>query len=116
MADNEELITERVKKTGNDAIVIKMLKAIAKCKAFTDDQDKMIQRMKSSWEEGNVPPGITKEVIKQTKGMNDPVKIFYELLEIIPEKYLEERKGNKKVNISGDIKVILSSYLKKGDI
>jgi len=116
LTDNEELVTEQVKKAGHDGTVIKMLKAIAKCKAFTDDQDKMIQRMKSSWEEGNVPPGITKEIIKQTKGMTDPVKIFYELIEIIPEKYLEERKGNKKVNISGDIKVVLSSYLKKGDI
>ena len=116
LSDNEELVTEQVKKAGHDGTVIKMLKAIAKCKAFTDDQDKMIQRMKNSWEEGNVPPGITKEIIKQTKGMTDPIKIFYELIEIIPEKYLEERKGNKKVNISGDIKVILSSYLKKGDI
>lgn len=116
LTDNEELVTEQVKKAGHDGTVIKMLKAIAKCKAFTDDQDKMIQRMKSSWEEGNVPPGITKEIIKQTKGMTDPVKIFYELIEIIPDKYLEERKGNKKVNISGDIKVILSSYLKKGVI
>lgn len=116
LSENEELITEQVNKSGNDGTVIKLLKAIAKCKAFTDDQDIMIKRMKSSWEEGNVPPAITKDVIRKTKGMTDPIKIFYELIEIIPEKYLEERKGNKKVNISGDIKVILSSYLKKEDI
>ncbi len=115
LAENEELITERANKTGNDGTVIKMLKAIAKCKTFTDDQDKLIQRMKSIWEEGNVPPGISKEVIKQTKGMTDPVKIFYEIIEIVPDKYFEERKGKKRINISGDMQVILSSYLKKGD-
>lgn len=116
LAENEELVTERATKKGNDGTVIKILKAIARCKAFTDDQDKLIQRMKNIWEEGNVPPGISKEVIKQTKGMTDPVKIFYEILEIVPDKYFEERKGKKKINISGDMKVILSSYLKKGDI
>ena len=115
LTENEELITERANKKGNDGTVIKILKAIARCKAFTDDQDKLIQRMKSIWEEGNVPPGITKEVIKQTKGMTDPVKIFYEILEIIPDKYFEERKGKKRISISGDMRVILSSYLKKGD-
>ena len=115
LTDNEGLVTEQVRKAGHDGVVIKMIKAIASCKAFTDDQDKMIQKMKNSWEEGNIPPIITKEVIKQTKGMTDPVKIFYELIEIVPEKYLEDRKGNKRVNISGDIKVILSSYLKKED-
>jgi len=116
LAENEELITERANKTGNDGTVIKILKAIAKCRAFTDDQDKLIQKMKGIWEEGNVPPGITKEVIKQTKGMTDPVKIFYEIMEIVPDKYFEERKGKKRINISGDTQVILSSYLKKGDI
>ncbi len=115
LAENEKLITERATKKGNDGTVIKILKAIAKCKAFTDDQDKIIQRMKSIWEEGNVPPGVTKEVIRQTKGMTDPVKIFYEMIEIVPDKYFEERKGKKKINLSGDMKVILSSYLKKGD-
>jgi len=116
LTENEELKTERGNKKGNDGTVIKILKAIARCKSFTDDQDKMIERMKKIWEEGNVPPGISKEVIKQTKGMTDPVKIFYEIFEIVPDKYFEERKGKKKINISGDMKVILSLYLEKEDI
>ncbi|WP_416198338.1 MAG: RNA polymerase-associated protein RapA [Sporanaerobacter sp.] len=114
-SEEEELITEKATKTGNDAKIIKVLKAISKCKTFTDDQDEMIKKMKKAWEDGNIPASISKEVIKQTKGMTDPIKIFYEILDIVPEKYFEERKGKKKVNTSGEMKVILSSYLKKGE-
>jgi superfamily II DNA/RNA helicase len=115
LTEEEEIITEKASKTGNDAKVIKLLKAISRCKAFTDDQDTLIKKLKKIWDEGNIPASISKEVLKQTKGMNDPVKIFYEIQEIVPEKYFEERKGKKKVNLSGNMKVILSSYLKKGD-
>ncbi|HHY71166.1 MAG TPA: hypothetical protein GX519_05875 [Thermoanaerobacterales bacterium] len=72
--------------------------------------------MRMAWEDGNIPASITKEVLKQTKLINDPIKVFYEVIDIVPEKYLEERKKKKAVNISGDMKVILSSYLKKEDI
>lgn len=115
LTEEEEIITEKASKTGNDAKVIKLLKAISRCKAFTDDQDTLIKKLKKIWDEGNIPASISKEVLKQTKGMNDPVKIFYEIQEIVPEKYFEERKGKKKVNLSGNMKVILSSYLKKGE-
>lgn len=114
LTDDEELITEKSIKKGSDSQVIKIIKAISKCKVFTDDQDQLINKMKKSWEEGNIPASITKEVLKQMKGMNDPVKMFYEIVEIVPDKYFENRRNKKKINISGDTKVILSSYLKKG--
>ncbi|WP_142412838.1 helicase-related protein [Hathewaya massiliensis] len=115
LTEEEEIITEKTSKVGNDAKVIKLLRAISRCKAFTDEQDTLIKKLRNIWEEGNVPAGISKDIIKQTKGMDDPVKIFYEIQEIIPKKYFEERKGKKKVNLSGNMKVILSSYLKKGE-
>lgn len=116
LTEEEEIITEKTPKTSNDAKVIKLLKLISRCKVFTDDQDTLIKKLKKIWDEGNVPASISKEILKQTKGMNDPVKIFYEIQEIVPEKYFEERKGKKIVSLSGNMKVILSSYLKKGDI
>lgn len=115
LTEEEEIIIEKFSKVGNDAKVIRLLKAISRCKAFTDDQDVLINKLKKIWDEGNVPASISKEVLKQTKGMNDPVKIFYEILEMVPEKYFEERKGKKKVYLSGNMKVILSSYIKKGN-
>lgn len=115
LTEDEEIVTEKSTKTGNDAKMVKLLKAISKCKVFTDDQDKIVKKMRDIWEEGNIPASITKDVLKEVKGMDDPVKIFYQILDILPEKYFEERKGNRKINTSGDMKVILSSYLKKGD-
>lgn len=115
LAEEDELITENVTQTGNDAKVVKLLKAISRCKAFTDEQEELINKLRKVWEDGNIPPSITKEVLKQTQNIKDPVKMFYEIIDILPEKYLEERKGKKKTNISGQIKVILSSYLKKED-
>jgi hypothetical protein len=115
LAEEDELITENVTQTGNDAKVVKLLKAISRCKAFTDEQEELINKLRKIWEDGNIPSSITKEVLKQTKNIKDPVKMFYEIIDILPEKYLEERKGKKKTKISGQIKVVLSSYLKKED-
>ncbi|HHV19094.1 MAG TPA: hypothetical protein GXZ27_09635, partial [Thermoanaerobacterales bacterium] len=98
-----------------DAKVIKLLKAISRCKAFTDEQEILIKKIRKAWEDGNIPANITKEVLKQTKLINDPIKVFYEIIDIVPEKYFEERKRKKAVNIFGEMKVILSSYLKKED-
>ena len=64
-------------------------------------------------EDGNIPATITKEIVKQTKGIAEPINIFYTIKEIIPDHYMEERKGKRKVGLSGDKQVILSSYLKK---
>ena len=115
ITETKKIITEKTIKKGNDAKVIKLLKAISRCKMFTDDQDKLITRMRKTWEEGNIPASISKEVIKQTKIMNDPIKIFYEIKEMIPDKYFEARKDKKRLSLSGSMKVILSSYLKKED-
>ena len=53
--------------------------------------------------------------IKQIKDISDPIKILYTIKDIVPIKYLQEKRTNKNRKISGDIKVILSSYLKKGE-
>jgi len=113
LSEEEELITEKAVKTGNDAKVVKLLKAISRCKAFTDEQEILIEKMRKAWEDGNIPASITKDVLKQTRLIKDPIKVFYEIIDIVPEKYLEARKRKKAANISGDMKVILSSYLKK---
>ncbi len=111
--EEHEIVTERIAKRGNDAQVIKIIKAISACKKFTDDEDDQLQRMKQLWENGTIPASITKDVIKATKDMNDPVKIFFDILDKLPAKYLEERKETKKASKSKDSMVVLSSFLKK---
>lgn len=113
--EGDTIIAEKVSKSGNEAKIIKLLKAIAKCKKFTDEQDKMIKVLCKLWEDGNIPANISKEITKQTKDMSDPIQIYYRIIENVPEKYFESRDNKKKVSIKGDIKVILSSYLTKED-
>lgn len=116
LTEDEGITLERATKKGNDAKVIKLLKAILKCKTFTDEEEKLIKKMKKIWEEGNIPPSISKEILKQVKGISDPIKVFYIITDVVPDKYFEDRRLKKKVTLSGNIKVILSSYLKKGDV
>jgi superfamily II DNA/RNA helicase len=112
--EEDSLVTEKTMKSGNDAKVIKLLKAISKFKTFTDEQEKMIPRLIKLWEEGNIPASITKEIVKATKGMNDPIKIYYEIVHLVPDKYLDVERNVKKYNATaGETEVILSSYLRK---
>lgn len=115
LTEDEGLITLDSVKKGNDSKVIKTLKAIARYRTFTDEQDTIIKKMIKIWEEGNIPANINKDILKQIKGMDDPIKIYYEIVELVPGIYFEERKEKKRQHHSGNIKVILSSYLKKGE-
>lgn len=115
LTEEKDVIIDKTTKKGNDAKVIKMLKAISKCKHFTDKEDILINKLRTMWEEGNIPASITKRIIKQSKGLTEPVKILYLIKELVPDKYFEERKNKKKIDLSGDMKVILSLYL-KGEI
>ncbi|HHX18682.1 MAG TPA: hypothetical protein GX727_07465, partial [Clostridium sp.] len=92
------------------------LKAIRRNKTFTDGEEDLIKQMISTWEDGNIPSSISKEVLKEIKGIVDPVRIFYIIRDLLPEKYLEKRHGKKRTNLSGDTEIILSSYLQKGEV
>ncbi|MBV4420529.1 helicase [Clostridium tyrobutyricum] len=115
---NEETFVNTVNttKTGNDAKIIKILKGIFRiCKTFTDEQEKKIKRLQELWEDGDIPASISKEVVKVTKGMNDPIKIYYEIENLMPERYFEKRESKQKKNIDGKIEVILSEYLQRSE-
>ncbi len=61
----EEIITKKTVKKGRDAQIIKILKGMSKCRIFTDEEDKLVVKMRNIWEEGNIPATITREVLKQ---------------------------------------------------
>lgn len=114
LEEDEEIIAEKGVKRGQDAQIIKLLKAIRRCKTLTDEEEKIIDKFRKAWEEGNIPAKLTREILRATKGLTDPVVLYYTIKELLPENYLVERKQRGQVNISGQAKVILSSYLKKG--
>lgn len=113
-----EIKTVKHKSTGNDAKMIKILKAISRCKKFTDDQDELIIKMRILWEDGEIPQALTKEILKDIKALNDTVdelQLFHEIYDRIPERYFSGRT-EKKSKTTGKRQVILSCFLRKDDI
>jgi hypothetical protein len=101
---------------GNDAQVIKLLKALSKCKKFTEPQEELLRRMLELWQNGEIPANITKSVIKISKNKIDELQLLTEILDRVPERYLDGR-SQKRATESSRKQVILSCHLKyKGDI
>lgn len=115
LTEEEEVVVGKASTRGNDSKVIKVLKFIRRNKTFTDDEEALIKQMIGIWGDGNIPSSISKEILKEIKGIVEPIKIFYIIKELLPKKYLEKRQGKKRTSLLGDTEVILSSYLKKGE-
>src|SRR5699024_11709292 len=57
----EEVTTEKVMVTGNDAKIIRLLKAIKREPSLTDDQEETIDKMIKLWENGEIPAKVSKD-------------------------------------------------------
>ena len=116
-AFDEKLIEEDVLEiktaaiTGNDQKVLKLLKALSKCRKFTDTQELQLQKLMELWEEGDIPANITKNILKATKNQNNELQIFNEIINLIPDSYFIGRNQTNYVPI-GTKQVVLSCWLK----
>ena len=108
---DEAVSMERPMVTGNDAKVIRLLKAIKSEPRLTDDQEAAIDLLISRWQNGDMPARIAKDVIKKSAVTADVLELYYEILKLVPENYLEEQ-GTGKSLVDGEKQVILSCYLK----
>ena len=99
--------------TGNDAKVIRLLKAMHHDPRFTDDQEEILDKLISLWENGEIPSKVGKDVMKKTKVVTDTLELYYEIMKLVPPSYLEEKKA-KQAKVDGEKQVILSCYLKHG--
>ena len=109
-----EIHVEKTHIAGNDAKIIKILKALSRCKKFTDEQDELILSMKMLWENGEIPQALTKEILKDIKAMGDDLdelKAFYEMYDRIPERYFAGR-NEKRNKTKSEKQVILSCFMK----
>jgi len=104
---------ENITVAGNDAKMIKLLKALSKCKKFTDLQDELLQKMIELWQNGEIPSNITKEALKLAKSEADELQLFAEIYDRIPEKYFTGRNQKKSV-MTDEKQVILSCWLENG--
>lgn len=112
---DEEVSTEKAKVTGNDAKVIKLLKAMRQEPKFTDDQEGILSKLISLWELGEIPAKISKDVLKAAKLCTDILELYYEIMKLIPDTYLENKKQSIS-KVDGDKQVILSCYLECGGL
>jgi len=114
LIEEEVVTTEKAAITGNDAKVIKLLKAMKSEPRFTDIQEDMIAILIKRWEDGEIPSKISKDVVKKMSLAKDVLEFYYEIVKLVPESYLRERK-NKDIKIAGEKQIILSCYLKNGE-
>ena len=108
-----EISLERPMVAGNDAKIIKCLKGMKSQDIFTDEQEAIIDRLISCWENGEIPAKVSKDVAKAIKLASDIMALYYEIVRLVPETYLEEKQEKKSV-VEGKKEIILSCFL-KGD-
>lgn len=113
LVEEEEISLEKPMVTGNDAKVIRLLKAMHHDPRFTDDQEEILDKLISLWENGEIPSKVGKDVMKKTKVVTDTLELYYEIMKLVPPSYLEEKKA-KQAKVDGEKQVILSCYLKHG--
>ena len=97
---------------GNDANVVKTLKAAISSGQLTDDQEDIAKRIIQAIENGDIPKNATKEIVKQLKTATNVVAAFAIVRDNIDDTYLYERKDVVLPN-EGKKEVILSCYMKK---
>jgi len=110
----EEISIEVPMVAGNDAKVIKHLKALKADPRLTDDQERTLEILITRWENGEIPAKVSKDVVKAVKLATDTLALYYDIMRIVPDSYLEEKKENKTV-IEGEKEIILSCYLRGGN-
>ena len=109
--EDEMVSLERPMLTGNDAKVIKLLKAIKADPRLTDDQEAIVDLLIQRWENGEMPAKIAKDVLKKSKTVTDVLELYFEIMKLVPQAYLEEKKAGKSL-VDGEKQVILSCYMK----
>ena len=107
--------SENAEIVGNDAKVIKTLKAIkSTVKTLSDEQDKKIDIIINRLENGEIPPQISKDIVKKVNNnkSNDFLKLCIDIIALVPDSYYNALTNIKKKD-ENNKEVILSCYLKE---
>ena len=111
LVEEEEASTEIPMLAGNDAKIIKMLKAIKSDPRLTDEEEEKLSVLIQRWENGEIPSKISKDIVKKSKNVSDTLEFYHEIMRLVPETYLSE-KQQKTVLGTDEKQVILSCYLR----
>lgn len=115
LVEDRVIVVDKVKIMGNDAKIIKWLKALQKCSKFVEQQDEMIIKMIELWKNGEIPQKLTKTILNDLKMATDELKAYYVIYNAIPPLYFEGRKS-ATLDIKGDKQVVLSCYMKNMEV
>ena len=113
LVEEEAVSTEKVMVAGNDAKIIRMLKAMKSDPRLTDDQEDALDILIKRWSDGEIPARISKDVVKKSKVVGDVLELYYEIKKLVPESYYED-KSQQGIKVAGEKQVVLSCYLKTG--
>ena len=113
LVEEEEISTEKVMVAGNDAKIIRLLKAIKTEPRLTGNQEEIIDKLITLWEAGELPAKVSKDIMKKSKVATDVLELYFEIMKLVPPSYFEEKKRHQ-AQVDGDKQVVLSCYLKHG--
>ena len=111
LREEEAVKVERAMVTGNDAKVIRLLKAIRQLPTITDNDELFIDTLISRYESGEIPPKLSKDILKIST--DDPLILLAEIKKMVPETYMEDRT-TKQSGEGSEKQVILTCCLKNG--
>ena len=113
IVEEKSATSDKAMIVGNDAKIIRNLKAMKNVNGFTDDQDEKIDILINRWTDGEMPSKVSKDVIKAIKSATDPLVLYKDIINIVPASYFNEKR-TVKASVDADKQVILSCYLTSG--
>ena len=113
LLEDKEATASKMTVAGNDAKIIKTLKAIKKEPTLTDIQEANINKLIELWSDGEIPSKISKDIMKKVQLAKDVQSLYFDILNTVPKTYFEEKKVAKSP-VDGEKQVILSCYLASG--
>lgn len=115
--DVDEMFVDSNIKTamsGNDGQIMKILKAILKCREFTANEIENINKMLELFENGEIPDNLSKQIMQILKkiegGMECSVERYHIIYDKIPALYFDGRRDTNKKQVAKK-QIILSSYI-----
>jgi Superfamily II DNA and RNA helicases len=100
---------------GNEARLIKVLRAIERAPEFTDDDEDYIHEVLQLLKDGALPKVTIKNLVKETKDELNPLKILAKVKSGVAPEFFQKTFVTGTADISGPKEVILSEYLIKGN-
>ena len=98
---DKQVSIEKPMVAGNDAKVIKLLKAVKSEKRLTDNQEDTLELLITVGKTERCQPGF-QDVLKKSVVTADVLELYYEILKLVPQTYLDEQTSGKSLRVEGE--------------